>query len=176
MKGNGWSHTLFLCFKALNGRFLHPLSLSCGSLRFVSSSFKVLKQTCRARFTHHFFISVSPAWLAWALGFWEFVQLFQFYLRVGTITFLGAMQIISRPVHFYGSSWVAVSEVLSRPRCRLVGSDVSFLCAFALLHAFFLPTTPFPYSHCNLIEFNFYKSLTGMMNPDSFFKCMCNQW
>uniref|UniRef100_A0A8C1Z021 Branched-chain-amino-acid aminotransferase, mitochondrial n=1 Tax=Cyprinus carpio TaxID=7962 RepID=A0A8C1Z021_CYPCA len=39
-------HTLFLCFKALNGRFLQPyLSLSCGSLRFVSSSFKAADLT-----------------------------------------------------------------------------------------------------------------------------------
>lgn len=59
MKGNDWSHTLFLCFKALNGRFLHPLSLSCGSLRFVSSSFKVLKQTCWARFINSFCSTTS---------------------------------------------------------------------------------------------------------------------
>uniref|UniRef100_A0A8C1BQ09 Branched-chain-amino-acid aminotransferase n=1 Tax=Cyprinus carpio carpio TaxID=630221 RepID=A0A8C1BQ09_CYPCA len=39
-------HNLFLCFKALNGRFLQPyLSLSCGSLRFVSSSFKAADLT-----------------------------------------------------------------------------------------------------------------------------------
>uniref|UniRef100_A0A673HAD2 Branched-chain-amino-acid aminotransferase n=1 Tax=Sinocyclocheilus rhinocerous TaxID=307959 RepID=A0A673HAD2_9TELE len=45
MEGNGRSHTLFLCFKALNGRFLQPLSLSCGSLRFISSSFKAADLT-----------------------------------------------------------------------------------------------------------------------------------
>lgn len=75
MKGNSWSLPLFLCFKALNGRFLQPLSLSCGSLRFVSSSFKVLKQTCCARFMHPFFPCHHRS--AWAFRSCNYVCLFQ---------------------------------------------------------------------------------------------------